>query len=288
MVFPETVIVSVTLHGSIHPEEDGEPVSTFKVPEGMRIKKISAVAPGVCNVTSETQIAKINRSITSAFKNPIQYEDVDSKLPPLIQSFKQLEKNEVIFILKDTESTISKKEKEFIRHTDKGYTVVDYLAGQPILQKRYSRSVGEGIDDANDFKINLLNVEGQPDLHSLLLTGRSGATTTRASEIEEGQYMVRLSSFVNLLQEKGVKNIVLFDFSCSDFYDMDDRTSRRTRIETKRRKLNGGKKTETRRRRKRRYNGHSKANTHSLFGKQQATRRHKHSSQRPSRTSTNA
>jgi hypothetical protein len=287
MVFPETVIVSVTLHGSIHPEDD-EPVSTFKVPEGMRIKKISAVAPGVCNVTSETQIAKINRSITSAFKNPVQYEDVDSKLPPLIESFKQLEKNEVIAILKDTESTISKKEKEFIRHTDKGYTVVDYLAGQEILQKRYSRSEGEGIDDANDFKINLLNVEGQPDIHSLLLTGRSGATTTRASEIEEGQYMVRLSSFVNLLQEKGVKNIVLFDFSCSDFYDMDDRTSRRIRMDTKRRKLNGGKKTETRRRRKRLYNGHSQANTLSLPRRQQATQRRKHSRKRPSRTPTNA
>lgn len=254
----------------------------------MRIKKISAVAPGVCNVTSETQIAKINRSITSAFKNPVQYEDVDSKLPPLIESFKQLEKNEVIAILKDTESTISKKEKEFIRHTDKGYTVVDYLAGQEILQKRYSRSEGEGIDDANDFKINLLNVEGQPDIHSLLLTGRSGATTTRASEIEEGQYMVRLSSFVNLLQEKGVKNIVLFDFSCSDFYDMDDRTSRRIRMDTKRRKLNGGKKTETRRRRKRLYNGHSQANTLSLPRRQQATQRRKHSRKRPSRTPTNA
>jgi len=284
MVFPETVIVSVTLHGSIHPE-DGEPV-TFKVPEGMRIKKISAVAPGVCNVTSETQIAKINRSITSAFKNPVQYEDVDSKLPPLIQSFKQLEKNEVIFILKDDSG---EKEKDFVRHTDIGYTVVDYLAGQPILQKRYSRSVGEGIDDANDFKINVLNVEGQPDLHSLLLTGRSGATTTRASEIEEGQYMVRLSSFVNLLQEKGVKNIVLFDFSCSDFYQATPRESRALRGDViKRRKLNGGKKTETRRRKNRRYNGHSKANTHSLPRRQQATRRRKHPSQRPSRTSTNA
>jgi hypothetical protein len=286
MVFPETVIVSVTLHGSIHPE-DGEPVSTFKVPEGMRIKKISAVAPGVCNVTSETQIAKINRSITSAFENPVRYEDVDSKLPPLIQSFKQLEKNEVITIIKDTESTIGEKEKEFIRHTDKGYTVAEYLAGQPILQKRYSRSVGEGIDDANDFKINLLNVEGQPDLHSLLLTGRSGATTTRASEIEESQYMVRLSSFVNLLQEKGVKNIVLFDFSCSDFYDTTPRTSRALRNDAKRRKLNGGKKTETRRRKNRRYNGHSKANTLSLPRRQQATRRHKYSGKRPSRTSTN-
>jgi hypothetical protein len=277
MVFPETVIVSVTLHGSIHPEDD-TPIPTFKVPEGMRIKKISAVAPGVCNVTSETQIAKINNSISSAFKNPVQYEDVDSKLPSLIQSFKQLEKNEVITILKDS----GEKEKDFVRHTDKGYTVAEYLAGQPILQKRYSRSVGEGIDDANDFKINLLNVEGQPDLHSLLLTGRSGATTTRASEIEEGQYMVRLSSFVNLLQEKGVKNIVLFDFSCSDFYDTTPRTSRALRNDAKRRKLNGGKKTETRRRRKRLYNGHSKANTLSLFGKQQATRRHKHSRKRPS------
>jgi hypothetical protein len=288
MDFPETVILSVTVHGSIHPEEDDTLMSTFKVPEGMRIKKISAVAPGVCNVTSETQIAKINNSISSAFKNPVRYEDVDSKLPPLIQSFKHLEKNEVIAIIKDTESTISEKEKEFMRHTDKGNTVVEYLAGQEMIQKRYSRSVGEGIDDANDFKITALNVDGKPDMLSLVISGRSGATTTRASEIEEGRYMVRLSSFVNLLQEKGVKNIVLFDFSCSDFYDTDARTSRALRNDAKRRKLNGGKKTETRRRRKRLYNGRSQANTLSLPRRQQATRRHKHSRKRPSRTSTNA
>ena len=253
----------------------------------MRIKKISAVAPGVCNVTSETQIAKINRSILSAFKNPVLYEDVDSKLPPLIQSFKQLEKSEVVPILKDTKSTISEKEKDFIHHTDKGYTIREYLTGQPILQKRYSRSVGEGIDDANDFKITALNVVGQPDMLSLVISGRSGATTTRASEIEEGQYMVRLSTFVEFLKERNVKNIVLFDFSCSDFPGLDPRDVRAQGMDAKRRKLNGGKKTETRRRKKRLYNGHSKANTHSLPRRQQATRRRKHSRKRPSRTSTN-
>ena len=286
MDFPETVILSVTVHGTIYPENDTL-MPTFKVPEGMRIKKISAVAPGVCNVTSETQIAKINRSILSAFKNPVLYEDVDSKLPPLIQSFKQLEKSEVVPILKDTKSTISEKEKDFIHHTDKGYSNREYLAGQEMIQKRYSRSVGEGIDDANDFKITALNVVGQPDMLSLVISGRSGATTTRASEIEEGQYMVRLSTFVEFLKERNVKNIVLFDFSCSDFPGLDPRDVRAQGMDAKRRKLNGGKKTETHRRKKRLYNGHSKANTHSLLRRQQATRRRKHTSKRPSRTPTN-
>ena len=253
----------------------------------MRIKKISAVAPGVCNVTSESQIAKINRSILSAFKNPVLYEDVDSKLPPLIQSFKQLEKSEVVPILKDTKSTISEKEKDFIHHTDKGYSNREYLAGQEMIQKRYSRSVGEGTNDANDFKITALNVVGQPDMLSLVISGRSGSTTTRASEIEEGQYMVRLSTFVEFLQEKGVKNIVLFDFSCSDFPDLKPREGRYWRKIARENQLTGGKKTETRRRKKRLY-GHSKANTLSLPRRQQATRRHKHSRKRPSRTSTNA
>jgi len=286
MDFPETVILSVTVHGTIYPENDTL-IPTFKVPEGMRIKKISAVAPGVCNVTSETQIAKINISILSAFEKLVKYEDIVSKLPPLIESFKQLEKSEVLPILKDAKSTISEKEKGFIDHTDKGYTTREYLAGQEILQKRYSRSVGEGTNDANDFKITALNVVGQPDMLSLVISGRLGATTTRASEIEEGQYMVRLSTFVEFLQEKGVKNIVLFDFSCSDFPGLDPRDVRAQGMDAKRRKLNGGKKTETRRRKNRRY-GHSKANTHSLFGKQQATRRRKHSRKRSSRTTSNS
>lgn len=150
-----------------------------------------------------------------------------------------------------------------------------------MINKEFGRSDGEGLDSVDDYKIIAVNVEGQPDLHSIIVSGRYGATMTRGSTKSEGEFLLRLSTIVTFLQERNVKNIILFDFSCSEMTEGTERDIRNARWNLIKEGQNGGKKTETRRRRKRLY-GHSKANTHSLFGKQQATRRRKHSRKRPS------
>ena len=289
MVFPETVVLSITLHGRMSVENGA--VTTFTVPDGMRIIKVSAVAPGVCNVTTEKEIEKANASIRKVFGSPdLTYQEKESKLASLVQSLKTLESDTTATI----RSQVKKEEDEdtikdmlnMLRYMDIGFTTVEYLPGEPIINKEFGRSDGEGLESVDDYKITALNVEGQPDLHSNIVSGRSGATMTRGSTKSEGEFLLRLSTIVTFLQKEGVKNLVLFDFSCSEMTEGSPRFIRNERRNLTKKGLHGGKKTETRRRRKRLY-GHSKANTLSLFGKQQATRRRKHSRKRPSRTPTN-
>jgi hypothetical protein len=79
---------------------------------------------------------------------------------------------------------------------------------------------------------------GQPDLHSLIVSERSGATMTRSSTKREGEFLLRLSTIVTFLRENGVKNILLFDFSCSEMSDSSERDIRNIRRNLK--GLNGG------------------------------------------------
>ena len=285
MVFPETVVLSITVHGLMSVEN--ETVSTFIVPDGMRIIKISAVAPGVCNVTTESEIEKANASIRKVFGSPqLRYEDIEPNLASLVQSLKTLESDTTPTIRSQLKGEKDTDMSNFLRHTDKGFSIVNYESGKTMINKEFGRSDGEELESVDDYKITALNVVGQPDLHSIIVSERPGATMTRGSTKSEEQYLLRLSTIVTFLKEKGVKNIVLFDFSCSEMTEGTERDIRNERRNLVKQGLKGGKKTETRRRRKRLY-GHSKANTHSLFRKQQATRRRKHSRKRPSRTSTN-
>jgi hypothetical protein len=285
MVFPKTVVLSITLHGLMLVENGA--VAEFTVPDGMRIIKISAVAPGVCNVTTEKEIKIANDSIREVFDSPqLTYEEKESKLASLVQSLKTLESDTTATIRSQLKREEDVDMRNMLRYMDKGFSIVHYESGKTMINKEFGRSGGEGLESVDDYKITALNVEGQPDLHSIIVSERSGATMTRASTKSEGQYLLRLSTIVTFLQKNGVKNILLFDFSCSEMTEGSERDKRLLRLNLMKEGKNGGKKTETRRRRKRLY-GHSKANTHSLFGKQQATRRRKHSRKRPSRTSTN-
>jgi hypothetical protein len=287
MKFPETLVLSITVHGLMSVENGA--VAEFTVPDGMRIIKISAVAPGVCNVTTESEIEKANASIRKVFGSPqLRYEEIEPNLASLVQSLKTLESDTTPTIRSQLKGEKDTDMSNFLRHTDKGFSIVNYESGKPIINKEFGRSDGEGLESVDDYKITALNAVGQPDLHSIIVSERSGATMTRGTTKSEEQYLLRLSTIVTFLQENGVKNIVLFDFSCSEMTEGTERDIRNARLNLVKQGLKGGKKTETRRRKNRRYNGHSKANTHSLFGKQQATRRRKHSRKRPSRTSSNA
>jgi hypothetical protein len=264
-------------------------VAEFTVPDGMRIIKISAVAPGVCNVTTESEIEKANASIRKVFGSPqLRYEDIEPNLASLVQSLKTLESDTTPTIRSQLKGEKDTDMSNFLRHTDKGFSIVNYESGKPIINKEFGRSDGEELESVDDYKITALNVVGQPDLHSIIVSERPGATMTRGSTKSEEQYLLRLSTIVTFLQENGVKNILLFDFSCSEMTEGSERAIRNARLNLVKQGKKGGNKTETRRRKNRRYNGHSKANTHSLFRKQQATRRRKHSRKRSSRTTSNS
>lgn len=252
---PETVVLGITTHGAI-PIEDSE-VKTFEVPSGMTITKVSLAAIGVCNLTTEDEVETASRIIGRVFQNtqrPIQ-KNIDLATFVVFDLHKELQKE----VDKDVKSGLIKDPnfQEFIRYSDKPQTQFTYTTGQKLIDKVFMRSVVEGMASPYDYKINMLNVTGKPDLVKLLTTGRT-VPSTRASVLRENTPLF-FSDIVEFLESKGVKQIVVFDFSCSV---MEEGTPRDVRVKRRRLEkegLSGGKtrkrrnkKTKTRRAKKRR------------------------------------
>ena len=237
MEFPETLVLSITLHGLMSVENGDVP--TFIVPEGMRIIKVSAVTPGVCNVTTGEEMKIANDSIHEVFGSPeLTYEEIGPKLTSLVQSLKKIESDTIPTIRSQLKKEEDPNMRNMLRYTDKGFRVVHYESGKPIINKEFGRSDGEGMQSVEDYKIIAINAVGQPDLHSIIVSERSGATMTRGSTKSEGEFLLRLSTIVTFLRGKGVKNILLFDFSCSEMSESSERDVRNIRRNLK--GLNGG------------------------------------------------
>ena len=242
---PETLILSITTHGEIRLKDDE--VKMFHVPEGMNILKVSAVSPGVCNILSESSSERINAVIRNILGNPeIQFGDVQPIIDSIIPSLKAIQSQTSINL--ERSKTKNVEDLQFIVHNLKSYTSKTYKSGDEIVDKLFRRMPSEGKYSAYDYKLNLLNVSGTPDLFQILSTG----TTVPLTRGTEAKTIMDISFrfIVKELEYRGVKNIVVFDFSCAtmDTGDRDTRLKRR-RLGTS--GLNGGKRKTRRRHQKR-------------------------------------
>jgi hypothetical protein len=73
MSYPETVLLTVTSHGLTKYSDDSKKVITFNVPPDMKIIKLSAVAPGVCNLTEPESLDKTIEHIVKKINTPIEF-----------------------------------------------------------------------------------------------------------------------------------------------------------------------------------------------------------------------
>jgi hypothetical protein len=270
MSYPETVILAVTTHGEIltfiTADRMHAPV-TFELPEGMTLKKVSAVAPGVCNIMhtidADEYIQDIINWVKTLKPKELLTEDIGSEVASYLKE--EDYENEYIPISREIQDNRRKKnrnfahedddeddDKELVRYLDnwnKNYKQGSYsnpakrlrssTKNPPrteVLNKIYARrNDSEQFRGVWDFQIIALNVVGYPDIMREI-EGRS----------HKGSSSVFLDEIVTFLHDKGVKNIILIDLSCSSFDDeyneMDDRTIRLLQRELLSKGLHGGKK----------------------------------------------
>lgn len=236
---PVTVeaVVAVTTHGEILLADDGKPV-TFRLPPGMTLTKVSMAVPGVCNITDDRDLEIIVKRIIELWKAPRNRNDWR------VQTGRQVIAEFQKSIKKQVEADRTPENTDyaaFVHQSRKIPPVVTYNPGDEVINKEFSRSAAE--DKAvYDYKVLALNLPNYPDLMANLL-GRRGA----------GEIL--LMDVVQILQQRGINNITMFDFSCS-IMDSAERDTRITRRELTIKGLKGGKsrrykkKTKTRRTRK--------------------------------------
>lgn len=240
-----TLVLAITTHGAVpFRDEDAQSIKTFIVPEGMRITKISVAPIGICNMASEDDSARMVSVLKNEFKD--NTVSVEEHVKRVIPKLKQLQSGIVTNVVKNKSGQPKNQlTDEFVAYSDRALTVVDYPAGSEMINKVYVKYVGEGYEHPYDFKMPMLNINfpGSDDLLQWLVAGRGGLQT-RSMGLDREQYttLSYIAGFLNL--QAGVNHLVLFDYSCSSYYeDIDPRTGRLVARIAKKEGKNGGKKT---------------------------------------------
>ena len=266
IVYPERVILANLSHGNIIIDKKGIE-KTFVIPEGISVKRAYASTPGVCNFISADSNAEFVRSIRSFKGKLLKPEfngDLDDKIKILLGTFQKSDKTDTFlgFInwLKErktmTEKEIEEEDDEtkdtamesrrYVHTFDQFYKLSTYLPGDTIINKKFSRTNSEAT--RNEWVSTLINIEpGSLDLLTIM-----------RPQTREGETFLFLSDIINYLKDNGVKEIIMFDFSCSTFtdeehYEINDREIRARRRAITKDSSNvkfGGKKRQSRKKRK--------------------------------------
>jgi hypothetical protein len=249
----ENAIIQVTTHGIIPLNDKGEP-ELFKLPPGMTLIKMSAVTPGVCNFlesnisyyTTSTilkNMTSINRLLNhEATSGEPLSETSKQYFNSLANLFRNGDTLQVKEIASRVQSRLSQSVKTFVDpdevdyfHTlDRNYVLTLFKDEQLVANKLYERSdkeffgVQPGDPDSKthtwDFKVNRLDQPGQPDL--MMVINTRPVSRSKVSAISD----VSLKELLFYLRGTGVKNVIIFDFSCSAFSSDEELVDTTTRV----------------------------------------------------------
>jgi hypothetical protein len=218
MSYPKTVIACITAHGGIDVDRNGELTEEYIVPDGVRIIKLSAVSPGVCNLVFEGETGVFVDAIFEFIAGRKRFtqrtvEKLAERLHELDEETKNVEGTRIQGLESRAEGAPDLLTEEYFHHADKKYTVRTYLPGEEIINKVYVRDNREFSESPFDLKINLMNVRGVPDLVEII----SGKKTGLRSRGEDDSSEIHLNQGIDYLVGKKVTTIVLVDLSCSFF-----------------------------------------------------------------------
>ncbi len=251
MSYPKKVIVVITCHGTILVDKQTNEPKLFKLPKNLKVIKMSAVTPGVCNLTISEDVDEFIQKIIDKNNKTEMQEGLKSPktyTQTLANLYKSIEKETVEDIFKTkTPDSHTKIRETYKHHRNKSYEIITYDKTHPyMINKEYTRNNKIELNESPwDFGIYCLNVEGKPDLITVL-KGRS---------YTDKNVSVNLEQVVNYLKNNGVKEIILLDLSCSNFEyikdsskvsnsqttsSFNDRTERSIRLTMNKKKLNGG------------------------------------------------
>jgi hypothetical protein len=262
------MVLFATVHGVIPiittTDASGQPkqeVGTFLVPKGMRITRVMATLPGVCNMTTNDEIEKFVKMLHDMAPEIETNKDLTDEQLQQLQRRMQKEYSDILGSVQQQIKSVEDKDLylEFVRSSISKLVLQRFGEQQPILEKFLARQSNEGVDTKHDYKLNIINMRNIPDIFDRVISISSGKYATRAAVASEGSG-IWLSELVYRLQTLGVTNLIFVDFTCSSFEDgvLTDRGARIVRRDTitkgrgrRKRTRRSNNKTKTRRGKKR-------------------------------------
>lgn len=239
--FPETLVLSITTHGSLPTCDTG--VRMMTVPEGMTITRVNAIPLGVVNMASDQDSVNMSNLIRKVYADTLLTDDERLEI---VMGQMNRQQGIIRNVVQKGQDTSDELKKSFIRRSSEPVQARVHKAGEEMINKEFVRGTYEGAESPYDFKLNILNMPGSPDLLRIMATGRTIAPTRQTQYMEN--VLVNLHAISLFLRQRGVKNLVIFDFSCAVVDSGTPRGIRADVFNLKRQRLNGGKKRKTIRR----------------------------------------
>jgi hypothetical protein len=244
-MFPKKLVLAITSHGGIIcdiNEEDkmsfNSKIETFRIPEGITIRKVSMSVPGNVNFLDPKQVFESIRMIKREKKNILTSKKPSTVLTAVSNVTRGIQKfdaNEISILKTEIHNRLNTKNRQYddenqdesyerlqmlrnyIHSFEKGHQIYILKPGDEIINKKYERKNKESTQ--YDWAMPILNLpDGEPDLLKIMkVQTRYGTTMTTTEDI------------FNYLKDNGVEELTIFDFSCSIFYTSEDLTERNIR-----------------------------------------------------------
>jgi len=226
----DNAVIEILTHGAIFLDGDKKNKIRFQVPNGMNVIHINSTAPGVCNYVDENIADKITNKIKSLLwaintkLNLFTPNTTEDQLEIIKRAFLYIIKELKIIDKELTYNTISQKkvitdrdDTEYMNTFDRSYSLHLYKSGETIRNRGYSRTDAEVLTSRSlsDFKINMLTIYGDEDL-MVEVVGRTPNWTTQSYNSK-----ITLEELLLYLSSQNIKNVVIFDFTCSTFSSND-------------------------------------------------------------------
>ena len=218
---PETVVLAINTHGYIVLDKNTHKPELFTPDKDIEIVKIAAVVPGVCNILSPTTVTKNIRLVSKLTKefckdkniNDVDLEElghsINEALKPNQDDFPEIEKSVRKSIARG--EAVDTVYADHVHASDKGFQIKNFT-NEPMINKWYMRSNSDTKQKSHDWKMAIVNLTGSkidfmPYVSRYL---RSGEPTTNIKTIID-----------TLITQFGVKRLLVVDFSCSNFTDIE-------------------------------------------------------------------
>ena len=250
--FPETVIVSVNIHGGYDVNAGGDDLTYFKLPKGVSLRTITAVPAGVCyfpggkNTGIPHYIAE-HKDDHNALFDKTQYHPYQDHLDYVVKhiaNFARTEDKSYVdqfakhYVHKKRKAVAAIYDKEMadfsLYHSDKMYHVDKYLEGDEVPNKGFQvqyKDIFMRKSRKYDSEINVLNMTNAPNLLDTSFFNLKQDPVILAHGIKFGSN-IELEDVITYLTKYGAKDIILIDFSCSVLMGdkVTDRSTRRIRL----------------------------------------------------------
>ena len=212
---PEVVILGVHTHG----ENVADLRKTIDIPKGMTLNMITSSSPGTCNFAFRNIDYVMKELIDDhIYGKPIDQEHITLAIKSLKKSQSYINRG----FKNVTDPQLKTDIKNYIHQSDSLYRQINYNSSSKFkpIDKYFIQRIGEKPTTPEfDLKIKILNMPGFPDLfkepHFPVSHG-------------DGTNETSLNNIIQYLNYRGVKDVIIFDFSCSVYND--DLTDKETRI----------------------------------------------------------